>query len=145
MAAPLSFAALYCMRSMSPDPNTDPPPRSPLATGLSGRCPRCGEGKLFDGYLSPARACQSCGLDYGFADSGDGPAFFVMTAVGFLVVALALVVEIAWRPPYWVHAALWLPLLLGSALVLLRLMKGVLIAQQYATKAAEGRLDGSGG
>ena len=120
-------------------------PRSPLATGLSGRCPRCGQGKLFAGYLRLADSCGHCGLDYGFADSADGPAFFVMTLVGFLIVGLALAVEVAYQPPYWVHAALWLPLLLVSALVLLRLIKGVLIAQQYATKAAEGRLDGGGG
>ena len=60
-------------------------PQQPIPTGLRGRCPRCGEGRLFAGFLRLAPRCEACGLDYSFADSADGPAFFVMTAVGFVV------------------------------------------------------------
>src|SRR3712207_9462881 len=54
---------------------------SPYATGLAGCCPRCGKGKLFRGFLALAPRCEVCGLDFGFADSADGPAFFIMSIV----------------------------------------------------------------
>jgi uncharacterized protein (DUF983 family) len=112
----------------------------PIGRGLRGRCPRCGEGHLFQGFLSLRPACECCGLDYSFADAGDGPAVFGILIGGFVVVFAALIIEVVYRPPYWVHAALWLPLILVVTLVPLRLSKGVLIALQYHHKAAEGRL-----
>ena len=122
------------------------PPRtpSPFVTGLSGRCPRCGQGRLFAGFLTLRTACEQCGLDYAFADAGDGPAVFVILLAGLLVVAAALFVEIAYQPPFWVHAALWGPMILIVTLAPLRLLKGLLIALQYHHKAAEGRFDGAG-
>jgi len=84
--------------------------------------------------------CEVCGLDYAFADSGDGPAFFVMSLVGFIVVALAMWVEFAYEPPLWVHIALWAPLTIVLSLALVRPFKGVLIALQFQHRAAEGRL-----
>ena len=117
---------------------------SPYSAGLRGRCPRCGMGRLFNGYLSPAQRCESCLLDFSFADSGDGPAVFVILIAGFIVVFAAMLVEILWRPPYWLHAALWLPLILLTTLGLLRPAKGLMIALQYHHKAEEGRLDRSG-
>jgi len=101
-------------------------------------------GRLFNGYLSPAQRCESCLLDFSFADSGDGPAVFVILIAGFIVVFAAMLVEILWRPPYWLHAALWLPLILLTTLGLLRPAKGLMIALQYHHKAEEGRLDRSG-
>ena len=120
------------------------PPISPYSAGLRGRCPRCGKGRLFNGYLTPARRCESCQLDFSFADSGDGPAVFVILIAGFIVVFAAMLVEILWRPPYWLHAALWLPLILLTTLGLLQPAKGLMIALQYHHKAEEGRLDRSG-
>lgn len=116
------------------------PPLSPLSTGLAGRCPRCGEGRLFSGFLALAPRCGRCGLDYDFADAGDGPAVFIMTIVGFIVVGAALVVELRYEPPFWVHLLLWLPLITLLSLGMLRPLKGLMIAQQYARQAAEGRL-----
>ena len=113
----------------------------PIGRGLRGRCPRCGEGRLFHGFLALRPACERCGLDYGFADAGDGPAVFVILIGGFIVVFAALMTEVVYQPPYWVHAALWLPLILIVTLVPLRLVKGLLIALQYHHKAAEGRLE----
>ena len=107
--------------------------------GLRGRCPHCGEGRLFAGFLSLRPKCESCALDYRFADSGDGPAVFVILGAGFIVVFAALVVEVLYRPPYWLHAALWLPLILLTTLAPLRVIKGLLIALQYHHKAEEGR------
>ena len=116
---------------------------SPYLAGLRCRCPRCGEGKMFSGFLTLAPRCERCGLDYGFADAGDGPAVFVILIAGFVVVFSALIVEALWRPPYWLHALLWVPLLLILSLGLLRPLKGLLIAIQYHHKAEEGRLDRS--
>jgi uncharacterized protein (DUF983 family) len=120
------------------------PPVSPYGAGLRCRCPRCGKGRLFNGFLELAPRCESCGLDFSFADSGDGPAVFVVLIAGFIVVFAAMIVEILWRPPYWLHAALWLPLILLMTLGLLRPAKGLMIAVQYHHKAEEGRLDRSG-
>ena len=113
----------------------------PIGRGLRGRCPRCGEGHLFQGFLTLRPRCEHCGLDFSFADAGDGPAVFVILIGGFIVVFAAMVVEIMYQPPYWVHAALWIPLILLLTLGPLRPMKGLLIALQYHHKAREGRLD----
>ncbi len=110
-----------------------------ILTGLLCDCPRCGEGKLFRGFLTLRPRCEVCGLDYGFADAGDGPAVFIILFAGFIVVAAALITEVIYRPPFWVHAALWLPLILIVTLGPLRPMKGLLIALQYHHKAAESR------
>lgn len=115
-------------------------PPSPFSTGLAGRCPRCGEGKLFDGYLKLRPRCTACGLDFAFADSADGPAVFIMLIAGFFVLGLALYVEIAYEPPIWLHLALWLPLALVTCLALLRPMKGIAVALQYVNRAQEGRM-----
>ena len=116
--------------------------RAAARRGLGGRCPRCGEGALFAGFLTVAPRCERCGLDYSFADSADGPAFFVMSFAGFVVVCAALVVEVLFQPPYWLHALLWIPLILVMTLLPLRPAKGLLIALQFHHKAAEGRLAG---
>ena len=118
----------------------DAPP-SPYATGVTGRCPRCGGGKLFDGFLELAPRCEACGLDYGFADAGDGPAVIVTLLAGFIVVGTALVVEVKYEPPMWLHLAIFLPLTLVVCLGLLRPLKGVLVSLQYRNKAGLGQLE----
>ncbi len=118
----------------------DYPPIPPISTGMAGRCPRCGDGKLFAGFVDVAKSCNACGLDFGFADSGDGPAVLVSLFGGFVVLGLALAVEIAYQPPIWVHMVIFLPLTLIVCLGMLRPLKGALIALQYRHKAAPGRL-----
>ncbi len=114
---------------------------SPYATGLSGRCPRCGGAKLFDGFLELAPHCEACGLDYSFADSGDGPAVIVTLLAGFIVVGAALMVEVKYEPPFWLHLAIFLPLTLLVCLGMLRPLKGVLVSLQYRNKAGLGQLE----
>jgi uncharacterized protein (DUF983 family) len=118
------------------------PDLPPSQTGMRGRCPRCGQGRLFKGFLGLEDHCQACGLSYDFSDSGDGPAVFIIMIVGFIVVGLALFVEFSFSPPFWVHIILWVPLVLILALGLLRPLKGLMIAQQYKHRAQEGRLEG---
>jgi uncharacterized protein (DUF983 family) len=115
---------------------------SPFAAGLSGRCPRCGKGLLFKGFIALAPCCEACGLDYSFADSGDGPAVFIALIGGFIVLGAALWTEIVYEPPLWLHMVLFLPLTIIVCLGLLRPFKGVLIALQYRNKAEEGQLEG---
>ena len=111
-----------------------------ILRGLACRCPRCGQGKLFSGFLTLRRRCEACELDYAFIDSGDGPAVFIIMIAGAIVVAAALIVEVKYQPPFWVHAALWLPLILVTTLLPLRAMKSLLIALQFHHKAAPGEL-----
>jgi uncharacterized protein (DUF983 family) len=108
--------------------------------GLACKCPRCGKGKLYAGFLTLRPACENCGLDYAFIDSGDGPAVFIIMIAGAIVVGAALIVEVKYQPSFWLHAALWLPLILATTLLPLRSMKALLIALQFHHKAAEGRL-----
>jgi uncharacterized protein (DUF983 family) len=117
------------------------PPISAFSTGLSGRCPRCGEGRMFSGFLNLAPRCEVCGLDFGFADSGDGPAVFVTLIAGFLVLGVALTVDVEYEPPLWIYLVFFLPLTLLVCLGLLRPLKGLLVASQYKNKAAPGKLD----
>ncbi|WP_457091784.1 DUF983 domain-containing protein [Microvirga sp. P5_D2] len=111
----------------------------PVITGLKGLCPRCGKGHVFKGYLTIRPKCEVCGLDLAFADTGDGPAFFVMSIVGIVVVALALWAEFTFSPPIWLHLVMWSALSILMSLALMRPLKGVLMALQYHHKAEEGR------
>jgi uncharacterized protein (DUF983 family) len=116
------------------------PDLSPLKSGLAGKCPRCGRGNLFSGYLTVAPSCANCGLSFDFADAGDGAAWFVMLITGFVGVGSILAIEAAYQPPVWVHVLMAIPLIIVLPLALLRPIKGVLLAQQWKTKAEEGRL-----
>ena len=107
------------------------PPVPVLAAALRCRCPRCGEGKLFDGLLTVTPRCGACGLDLAAQDAGDGPAVFVVLILGALIVGLAILVEIEFAPPIWVHLLLWTPVVIGGAIALLRPLKAWLIAMQY--------------
>jgi uncharacterized protein (DUF983 family) len=114
--------------------------RSTFETAFLGLCPRCGQGKLFKGYLNIAPRCGACGLDYAIFDAGDGPAVFVILIVGAIVAGGALFVEFTFHPPYWVHAVIWLPAVVILSLAGLRLMKSLLLVLQYRHQAREGRL-----
>jgi uncharacterized protein (DUF983 family) len=108
---------------------------------IQGLCPRCGQGPLFSGYLSIAKSCPHCGLDYSIFDVGDGATVFVILIAGFLVCGAALVVEVKYSPPYWVHALIWLPLIAVLVLGGLHFVKATLMVLQYKNRAGEGRLE----
>jgi uncharacterized protein (DUF983 family) len=116
--------------------------QSTILTGLAGHCPRCHCGKMFRGFLTLVPACKACGLNFSFADAGDGPAVFVMLFAGFLVVGAALWIEVVYEPPYWVYLVVFLPLTAIVCVGMLRPFKGVLVALQYRNKAEQGRLEG---
>ena len=114
-----------------PAPDVDYDRESPFKTGIGGVCPRCGRGRLFAGFLDVAGACDVCGLDFSQQNSGDAGPFFIVSIVGFVVVGLALAVEMNFSPPVWLHMVLWLPSSLFLSLALLRPVKGIMIALQY--------------
>lgn len=113
---------------------------SPLVAGLLARCPRCGNDPLFRNGLMLRPGCTSCGLDYKFIDTGDGPAVFAILILGFVVLGLALFVEFRYEPAVWVHVVLWGLLTPLLAFALLRFLKAMLAALQWHHKAEEGRL-----
>jgi uncharacterized protein (DUF983 family) len=98
---------------------------------LSGRCPRCGQGQLYAGVLTIAPRCSKCGLDFVALDTGDGAIAFVVLILGAVAVTLAILTEIWFAPPFWVHVVLWVPLVVGGAILLLRPLKAWLITQHY--------------
>lgn len=112
-----------------------------IMAGVKGCCPRCGEGRLFAGFIDLAPRCEVCGLDYSFADSGDGPAVFIMLIAGAIVVGTALIIDANYEPPLWLLGAIFLPLTVFVSLGLLRPLKGWLIASQYRHKAEQGQLE----
>ena len=103
-----------------------------IRRGLCGHCPRCGTGKMFRAFLKVADCCPACGEALHHHRADDAPAYFVILIVGHVVVPLALVVEVAYSPPYWLHAMLWLPLTIGLAVGLLQPIKGAIVGWQWA-------------
>jgi len=116
------------------------PAHEPWRVGIRGKCPRCGQGRLFDGFLKLAPRCDACGLDYSFADPADGPAFFVICFACVPSVLLAIWMEVTFEPSFWWHVFLSLPLVLLTCIPPLRPLKGWLVASQFYYKAEEGKL-----
>ena len=104
---------------------------------LSGLCPQCGGKTLFNGFARFAPRCRACGLDFLQFNVGDGPAAFLSLIVGTLIVVLAIWVQLAFEPPFWVHILLWVPLSASLTLGGLRLTKAALLASEYRNKARE--------
>ncbi len=116
------------------------PPLSPFKTGLRGKCPRCGRGSLFASYLGVAKSCSRCNLSFSFADAGDGAAWFVMLFASVVGVGSILGIEVAYSPVWWVHVLIAIPVLIILPTLMLRPIKGLLLAQQWKTNAGEGQI-----
>ena len=110
----------------------------PIRAGLVCRCPNCGRGKLFSGFLKVVDRCAVCGFDFSRLNTGDGAAVFIMQIAGAPVVFTALFVEIAYSPPIWLHLIVWPPLVLVLALALMRPGKGVMVALQMRNRTEPG-------
>ena len=113
---------------------------APAAVALRGLCPRCAARSLYKGLAGFAPKCRACGLDFDAFNVGDGPAAFLILIVGGLVTALAVALELAAEPPFWVHVLLWLPLTAALVVGSLRFAKGLLLALEYRHRAREGRI-----
>ena len=112
---------------------------NPWIAGLCARCPNCGKGPLFVRLwsLRVRDRCGECGFDLTRVDTGDGPAVFVTLIAGTICVFGMLFTEVAFHPPLWVHFVVWMPLTVIVCLALLKPAKGLLVAAQYANKAAQ--------
>ncbi len=108
--------------------------------GLGSLCPRCGAEGLFNGLTNFAPRCSGCNLDFNQFNVGDGPAAFLVMIVGGLVTLLAVLVQLKFEPPFWVHILLWLPLTAALVIYFLRIAKGALLSFEYRNSAREGRL-----
>jgi uncharacterized protein (DUF983 family) len=104
---------------------------SPFATGIMCRCPRCGEGPLFRGFLTTHPRCESCGLDFSFFEGSEGPAVFIILIVGVVIVGAAALTEMLFHPHPLMHLALWIPGTIILSLALMRPFKAIMIALQY--------------
>lgn len=102
-----------------------------LMRGLSGRCPACGEGHLFRAFVKVADHCEACGEPFRYHRADDFPAYLVIILVGHIIVPLVMFVEVTWSPPYWVHAAIWVPLVLMMGVGLLQPIKGMVVGLQW--------------
>ena len=121
----------------TPPDHTSRPAVPLLVAALGARCPRCGKGKLFNGYLSIAPACSNCGLKFAGSDTGDGPAFFIMLPLCIITAVLALLFELKFEPPIWVHVLVWpafIALVVGFSL---RPVKALMVALQYRYRDVE--------
>ena len=102
-----------------------------LMRGMMGRCPACGEGKLFRAFVKVADRCPACGEDLHHHRADDFPAYLTIFLVGHLVVPIAMYVEIAYQPSYWLHTILWAPLVIVLSIGLLQPIKGMIVALQW--------------
>jgi uncharacterized protein (DUF983 family) len=102
--------------------------------GFRGRCPNCGEGKLFRAFLKVADRCNVCGEELHHHQADDAPAYFVILIVGHIVVPIVLLVETEFTPPYWLHAAIFLPITIAMCALLLQPVKGAIVAWQWAQR-----------
>lgn len=118
-----------------------PPGAAPTlaAATLGGLCPRCGAKTLFAGVARFAPLCRACGLDFAGIDVADGPAAFLILIVGAVIAVAAILVDLAYSPPWWVHLV-WLPIGIGLTLGGLRVGKAALLYQIYRHRAGEGRI-----
>jgi uncharacterized protein (DUF983 family) len=121
----------------APDNSTPRPGVPLLVAALGACCPRCGKGKLFDGYLRIAPACSNCGLKFAGSDTGDGPAFFIMLPLCIITAMSALIFELKFEPPLWVHALIWPTFIALAVGFSLRPVKALMVALQYRYRDVE--------
>lgn len=112
---------------------------SPVTTGLRGRCPVCGEGSVFNGFLKFAPECEACGANFDLEDAGDGPAVFVIFAAGIIIIPAALAFQLILDAPMWLTMIIWVPILIAFCLALLRPLRGIMFNMQFKHDALEHR------
>jgi uncharacterized protein (DUF983 family) len=105
-----------------------------IRRGFRGRCPRCGEGKLFRAFLKVDNNCSVCDLDFTPHRADDLPAYLVIVIVGHIVVPTALLIETDYSPPVWLQLSIYLPLTLILSLALLQPVKGAVVGMQWALR-----------
>lgn len=121
---------------MTPEPSIEGQP-SIAKAALFGLCPQCGHKTLFAGLGQFADSCANCGLDFSSYNVGDGPAALLTMGIGALIIILALVVDSAFHPPFWVHVIIWVPFTAALTVISLRMAKAALLAAEHRNRAHE--------
>jgi uncharacterized protein (DUF983 family) len=103
-----------------------------MKRGFVGRCPNCGEGKLFRAFLKVDDHCSVCGQDFSAHRADDLPAYLVIVIVGHLLVPIILWIETDYSPPVWLQLSIYLPVTLIASLALLQPVKGAVVGLQWA-------------
>ena len=124
-----------------PDTNHQEGQPGLFAAAFFGLCPDCGEKSLFASVSRFSDKCPKCGLDYESYNVGDGPAAFMTMGVGAIIIILAILFENAVRPPFWVHAVIWIPVTVALTVLSLRLAKGMLLITEHRRSAREAKGD----
>ncbi len=135
-------------RSSAPKPHDvtqESAPAPLIATALKCRCPRCGQGRLYSGYLKVVERCADCGLNLASNDSADGPAVFLLFVVGFIALPLAFWINAVYDLPGWAFLAIACTLIVGMTLVLLPPAKALVIGLQYRHLPEDFEGDGNNG
>ena len=121
---------------MEPEQSIEGQP-SIARAALFGLCPQCGHKTLFAGLGQFADRCANCGLDFSSYNVGDGPAALLTMGIGALIIVLALIVDTAFYPPFWVHVIIWVPFTAALTVVTLRMAKAALLAAEHRNRARE--------
>lgn len=100
--------------------------------GFRGRCPRCGEGRLFHSFLKTVDVCDVCGEEMSHHRADDLPAYLVVFIVGHVVVGAFMGAEMLFSLSTWQHLAIWAPLTVIAAVGLLQPVKGAIVGLQWA-------------
>jgi uncharacterized protein (DUF983 family) len=111
-----------------------------MKRGLLGRCPHCGQGRLFRAFLKPVDHCAACGQDYTHQRADDLPAYLSIVLVGHIVIGGFMMTDLVWTLSNWTHLAIWTPLTLILAITTIQPIKGAVIGLQWAA-----RMHGFGG
>ena len=122
------------------DPHLEKGQSGLVQAALFGECPACGSRTLFAGWVRFAPRCSACGHDFASYNVGDGPAAFLILAIGALVCALALGLQVKVGPPFWVHIVLWVPLTTALVLGSLRVSKAAMLIHEARAEVREGRI-----
>ena len=111
-----------------------------MRAAFFGLCPQCGAQSMFASATQFNSTCPVCALDYGQFNVGDGPAALMIIPIGALIITLAVLLDIAVRPPFWVHALIWIPLTAVIVVTFLRVAKGIMLTLEYRNRAGEAKL-----
>ena len=103
-----------------------------MKRGALGRCPHCGEGKLFAGFTKSVDKCSVCGEELYHHRADDLPAYLVIVIVGHIVLGAFMAVEATSTLSMWQHIAIWVPLTIALSVALLQPVKGAVIGLQWA-------------
>jgi uncharacterized protein (DUF983 family) len=110
-----------------------------VRAALFGHCPKCGSKTMFASATQFHAKCTECGLDYGSFNVGDGPAALMIIPIGAIIITLAVLLDIAVRPPFWLHVLIWVPLTMTLVVAFLRFAKGTMLTLEYRNRAGEGQ------